>query len=222
MPAPALAGLLAIALVGEVVLKRVQEKGAELPLLGGDARQEVPPQQAREEPLGQVLGLVGRMPAPADVGVERIPVRGAEVGQGLRACGTSPPRAAAMSCQSVVENRPEPLESGPLPAIPTSRVIAFVLGSCRRLSVPNRVSSPVVRCRNKVKAAHEVMQPTNTEAPLDIDAPRDSPACSSACTHLRRGRLLPPRSSVVSPFAGSHLSVSATSLRCKNKGKSST
>src|SRR5262249_43443949 len=44
-------------------------------------REPVLLQQAGEERLGEVLGLVGVVPAAADVGVERVPVETAQVGQ---------------------------------------------------------------------------------------------------------------------------------------------
>jgi hypothetical protein len=71
----------AIALVGQKVLERREEKRPELALLAIGLREELLRQEVGEERLGQVLGVVRVVPTAAKIGIERIPVRAAKFGK---------------------------------------------------------------------------------------------------------------------------------------------
>lgn len=72
----------AIPLVGHEVAHRGEEEGAKPPALRRDLGQVAFLQEAEEVGLSQVGGLVGRVAEPADEGVERFPVGGAELFEG--------------------------------------------------------------------------------------------------------------------------------------------
>ena len=79
--AAAFLGLRAVPFVGEEVLQRGEEEGAELAALGGEAFEVVLLQKAGEERLHEILRVLLRLPLPAHEGVERIPIRLAQLGQ---------------------------------------------------------------------------------------------------------------------------------------------
>jgi hypothetical protein len=79
--APALLGLRAVPFVGEEVLQRGEQEGAELAAFGGEAFEVVLLQKAGEERLHEILRVLLRLPLPAHEGVERIPIRLAQLGQ---------------------------------------------------------------------------------------------------------------------------------------------
>ena len=85
--------------VDQVVPAGGQQNGSKLTPLLVDGLQEVMLQQRQEEPVGQLLGLLRRIATPPDVGVERIPVVLAELGQSPRACAESPACADVTSPQ---------------------------------------------------------------------------------------------------------------------------
>ena len=62
------------ALVGQKVLHRPQQKRAEAAALPIGDRQVILGQEADEELLRQVLGVLGRVARPANEGIEREPV----------------------------------------------------------------------------------------------------------------------------------------------------
>ena len=70
-------------LVGEEVVQRDEQEGAELASFTGEPGKVVPFQQPGEEALGQVLCRVRVMPSPADVGIEREPIGTAKLLQRL-------------------------------------------------------------------------------------------------------------------------------------------
>ena len=65
-------------------------KARKRPFSGSAGAEEIALQQTGEEFLRQVLGLVGRVPAAADIGVERIPVDFTELRKGLMRLGGRP------------------------------------------------------------------------------------------------------------------------------------
>jgi len=79
--AAALVRLLPVPLVGGIVLQRGEQERAETPALAIRRLDVVLFEQLGEEPLNQVFGLLLRIPAPAQVGVQRVPVRLAQVGE---------------------------------------------------------------------------------------------------------------------------------------------
>src|SRR5436190_17451162 len=60
-----------------------EEKRAELSFLAGDGAESVLSQQPREKLLGEILRVMRRVTALADIGVERIPIGLAELCQRL-------------------------------------------------------------------------------------------------------------------------------------------
>ena len=68
-------------------MQAASRKARNRPRSGATPVEEPPAQEVGEELLGQVLGLLGRRPAAADEGVERVPVGLAERGQGLAGPG---------------------------------------------------------------------------------------------------------------------------------------
>lgn len=73
---------LAVLFVGDEVFQRGQDEGAKAAFGGVGAVEVAAFQEAEEELLGEVLGLIGRGAAAAQVGVERIPVASAERDEG--------------------------------------------------------------------------------------------------------------------------------------------
>src|SRR5262249_48723833 len=80
---PALEGGHRLPLVREEVLARGEQERTEAALVPADVGEEVPLEEAAEELLGEVVGLVGGVAAPPHVGVQRIPIPPAEIRQGL-------------------------------------------------------------------------------------------------------------------------------------------
>lgn len=73
--------------VDEEVVEGFEEEGAEFAAVAGDRGEDFFLEQAREEFLGEVLGVGGGVAAVADVGVEGIPVTLAKFGQGFAGGG---------------------------------------------------------------------------------------------------------------------------------------
>ena len=87
---PAAAALLrgrAVPRVGQEVLHRRQQPGAEPPAVGVGVGQVVLLDQAGEEPLREVERLVGVIAPAAHEGVQRVPVQAAKLAQGLARLG---------------------------------------------------------------------------------------------------------------------------------------
>ena len=112
-PAPAAGGDVALALVGEEVRAVGQQERPEAAAGRVGRRDGAFFQKACEVGLGQVEGTLRVVPLAADEGVQRVPVRGAELGQRLCAPGASPPPAATTRLQRVVGNRPSGLDKDP-------------------------------------------------------------------------------------------------------------
>ena len=81
--AAAFLGLLLVAFVGEEVLQRHEQEGAELPLLPLHAAQGVLLHQVQHEALGQILSVRRRFPLSPQISIERKPIRAAERGEGF-------------------------------------------------------------------------------------------------------------------------------------------
>src|SRR5207249_11246788 len=75
--AAALLALCAVPLVGEEMLQRGQQEGAELALLTAEPFEVIPFEESGEEALRQVLGVLAPVAVPANVGVKRIPISAA-------------------------------------------------------------------------------------------------------------------------------------------------
>ena len=73
----------AVPFVGKESFEGGEEKRPEPAALPSDAGEIVFLEQPAKELLGEILGIVGSMTLSADVGIKRIPVGLAEVGEGL-------------------------------------------------------------------------------------------------------------------------------------------
>ncbi len=80
-PTP-LEGVGAVVGIGQIVLERAEQEGAQLALLAISAVKRVLREQVREEPLHQVLRVGGRVTTAAHERVEGWPVRLTKVAQG--------------------------------------------------------------------------------------------------------------------------------------------
>ena len=78
LPAPALLAVSVVALVGEEVLDRAEQEGAEASPLTTGLRDPLTGEQRREEALSQIAGGVRIVPPAADVGEDGGPVGLAE------------------------------------------------------------------------------------------------------------------------------------------------
>ena len=67
---------------GDVVLEASQKIRTEAALAGLGPCQELALQEMAEEALGQVLGVGGCLARPPGIGIERIPIGAAKLGQG--------------------------------------------------------------------------------------------------------------------------------------------
>ncbi len=67
--------------IREVVLERGEQERAEFPFEPINAPQRPVFQQVQEKTLGQILGVIRRMPAPPGENVERIPIEPAQLSQ---------------------------------------------------------------------------------------------------------------------------------------------
>ncbi len=72
-----------IAEVGEVVIKTAEEEGSEAAARALDGGEGFEAEESGEETLDGVLGVGGRERVAAGVGVERLPIRVAELGEGF-------------------------------------------------------------------------------------------------------------------------------------------
>jgi hypothetical protein len=72
-----------VALVKQMMLKSVQEKGPKRSSLAAHLGKIISPEEPREEFLGQVCGVFGRIDPTPHMSVNRVPVRLAEVFEGL-------------------------------------------------------------------------------------------------------------------------------------------
>src|SRR5262249_40187830 len=79
--AAAFLGLAASPFIGEEMLERSQQEGAEFALFWIDGPKVILLQQPSEEFLGQILGFVGLIAASANESVQGVPIRAAQVFQ---------------------------------------------------------------------------------------------------------------------------------------------
>lgn len=82
----------AVPLVAQIVLEAGEQQRSKAPSRGVDTAKEVALRAVSEEPLGQVLGLLGGVALAPDVGVKGVPARPAQLGQGrprLRGAGVA-------------------------------------------------------------------------------------------------------------------------------------
>ena len=68
----------AVTLIGEKVLQRGEQEGAELPLLAAQPFEVVPGEEPGEKALRQIFGILARVAVPTNVGVKRIPISAAQ------------------------------------------------------------------------------------------------------------------------------------------------
>ncbi len=73
--------------IGEKVLERGEEEGAETAFFGAEAVEVITFEETGEETLSEILGILAGVAAAADVGVERIPIDAAEFGEGFFGLG---------------------------------------------------------------------------------------------------------------------------------------